>query len=217
MDPGGTSGFNPLTGGLAGVSGGVSGKTGPSGPDPVNLASGRESFNPPPDLTVYNPSGPSAVWQLSYSSDQALKIGAGYGSPGLSRGWINSYDLRVEGTLGSWGTLKLIYPNGATETLTPQLDGGGQPTGSLTTPQGAPYIAQGVAGSPAGTWQSITVTWKDQTKWVFSPFSSGVYALNQLTNRTGQGISFTWRSTDRALTQIADTGSSAGVVKLELR
>src|SRR6185369_7939394 len=103
-------------------------------------------------------------------SDRALSESVGYGSPGLSRGWVHNYDVSIQGTSGSWGTLKLIYPNGSSENLIPQLTGG-QPTGALTTVAGAPYIVSGVSGSPTGTWQSITITWKDQTKWKFTLLS----------------------------------------------
>jgi RHS repeat-associated protein len=211
-DPSGHSGFNPETGGLRSTSTSAGGRTGPQANDPVNLATGRETYTPESDLSIYNPSGPAVNWQRSYVADQALADSQGYGSPGLSRGWVHSYDLSIQGTSGSWGALKLIYPNGAQETLTPQLSGG-QPTGAFTTSAGVPYIVTGVAGTPTGTWQSVTVTWKDQTQWKFTLLSGTTYALTQLTNRTGQSLNFTWNSS-RALTQIADATSSAVLLSL---
>jgi len=192
-DPGKKSSFESVLGGLAQVSGGATGLFGSSAGDPVNLATGRESEVPAPDLTVYNPTGPAVIWQRSYISNQALAENTGYGSPGFSRGWVHNYDLRIQGTAGSWGALKLIYPNGASETLTPQLSGG-QPTGSFTTVAGAPYSVAGISGTPTGTWQSVTVTWKDQTKWKFTLLSGTTYALTQITNRTGQSLNLTWNS-----------------------
>ena len=41
---------------------------GPSAGDPVNLATGEEEYGLEPDITVYNPTGPSVVWQRSYRS-----------------------------------------------------------------------------------------------------------------------------------------------------
>jgi RHS repeat-associated protein len=204
--------LNPQAGGLSQATGGAAGKHGPQYPDPVNLTSGRESYMPEPDLAVYNSSGPAVVWQRSYSSDRALTAPTGYGSPGFSRGWVHGYDLSIQATSGSWGALKLVYPNGAIETLTPQLNGG-QPTGAFTTGSGTPYIVSGVSGSPTGVWQSVTITWKDQTKWKFTQLSGITYALNQLTNRTGQSLNFTWTSS-RALTQVTDATTSTVLLTL---
>ena len=212
-DPGCLTDLDPESGGSANARGGPAGASGPSWPDPVNLATGRETFAPPPDLRVYNPTGPSVVWGAHYFSDQALKPVAGYGSPGLTRGWVHNYDIRVQATAGSWGALTLHYPNGSTETLTPVLSGG-LPTGAFTTVAGAPYFVTGVSGSPTGTWQSITVTWKNQTKWKFTQHSgSTTYALTQITNRTGQSLNLTWNSS-RALTQVSDAGSSTVLLTL---
>ena len=122
MDPCLSRAFNPERGGLPTKL--VENGSGPSSGDPVNLATGRESYFTEPDLSIYNPSGPNVVWQRTYLSDQALAELSGHRSPGLTRGWVHNYDLRIDGTSGSWGALTLVYPNGATETLTPQLNGG---------------------------------------------------------------------------------------------
>lgn len=49
-------------------SGGDLAETGSSFGDPVNLATGEEEYTPAPDLIVYNPTGPSVVWQRLYNS-----------------------------------------------------------------------------------------------------------------------------------------------------
>lgn len=188
--------------------GGAGSTYGPSAGDPVNLASGRESYAPEPDITVYNPSGPRVSWQRSYQGYQAM---SGYGSPGLSPGWVHTFDLRIQTTPGAWGAVRLIYPNGAEEALEPLIDENGQPTGAFSRPTGAPYFARGVHGASAGDWQSITVTWKDQTEWRFTPFSVGTYVLSRLTNRVGRGVDFNWRS-DRALSSISDTVPGAALL-----
>lgn len=212
-DPGNLANFNPESGGTAYTSGGPAGSSGPSSPDPVNLATGRETFAQPPDLRVYNPTGPSAVWGAQYFADQALKPLSGYGSPGFTRGWVHNYDLRIQAPGGSWGALTLYYPNGSTETVTPVLSGG-VPTGAFTTVAGAPYIVTGISSSPTGTWQSVTITWKDQTKWKFTQHAgTTTYALTQITNRTGQSLNLSWNSS-RALTQVSDAGSSTVLLTL---
>jgi RHS repeat-associated protein len=212
-DPHGNGGFNPLNGAFSGASVSAAGSSGPSAGDPVNLANGRETYTPAADLTIYNPSGPSVVWQRSYLGYQALSGNMGYWSPGLARGWVHNFDVTIQGGIYSWAALKLIYPNGTSENLTPLLDANGQPTGVLTTPPGSPYLASGVPSATKAIWQSLTITWKDQTKWTFTRLSSGTYTLSQITNRTGQSINFNWRS-DRALSQITD--ASLGTVLLSM-
>lgn len=206
IDPACQNEFSPQAGGLAQASGGVAGVSGPSWPDPVNLATGRETYAHTPDLEIYNPAGPAVAWQRHFFGQQALVGISGYGSPGLSRGWTHNYDLYIQTVSGSWGAVTLNYPNGSKETLTPQLSSG-QPTGNFATVAGAPYLVTGVAGSSTGVWQSITVTWKDQTKWKFTQLSGTSYPLNQITNRTGQSLNISWNNT-RRLTQVADASTS---------
>ncbi|MEK6280581.1 MAG: Ig-like domain-containing protein [Acidobacteriota bacterium] len=213
IDPGNCDPINPQQGALSGVSGGVHGNNGPSDGDPVNLATGREIYAPQPDLTAYNPTGPNVVWRRSYLGYNALKGSTGYASPGLTTGWVHNYDITLTGTAGSWSPLTMTYPNGTIETLTPQLSGG-QPTGAFTTVAGAPYVASGVPFSYPGLWVSVTLTWKDQTKWTFNRIpSTSTYSLNQITNRTGQSLNFTWNSS-RALTQVSNAATGAVLLTL---
>ena len=213
VDPAGAVSFDPAQGGFRGISFGAGFRHAAKAGDPVSLTTGRESYVPAPDLSIYNPNGPSVVWRRAYLGYQALVGVTGYGSPGLARGWVHSYDVTLTATSGSWGVVKLNYPTGAVENLTPQLNGSGNPTGSFTTVAGAPYLVTGVAGSPTGTWQSITVTWHDQTKWKLTQFSGTTYALTQITNRTGQSLNLSW-NTARALTQVADAGTSSVLLTL---
>lgn len=213
MDPGDCNLPAPESGGLGGVSGGAAGESGPSAGDPVNLVSGRETYVPAPDLTVYNPTGPAVVWQRAYLGYQVLKGTTGVSSPGFSTGWVHNYDLSIQGTTGSWVPLTLSYPNGTNETLTPQLSGS-QPTGAFTTGAGVPYMVSGVVGTYPGHWQSLTITWKDQTKWIFNRIiGTPNYSLNQITNRTGQSLNLTWNSS-RALTQVSNAATGAVLLTL---
>jgi YD repeat-containing protein len=180
-----------------------SGGAGPSSASRVNLASGEYENTPPADLSVRNPKGPDVAFVRRYSSFLAKR---GYASPGLSLGWVHQYDIRVEGVLGSWGALSLVYPNGGRETLTPELVGG-QPTGRLVVPAGAPYCAAGTADSVVGRWQEIVVVHRDYSKWVFTPHSVGTgnlqtYRLVRIIDRAGNFISLSWFS-DGRLDQIA--------------
>lgn len=183
------------------------GSKGGSDGDPVNLATGAEVYAPEPDIKVYNPNGPGFSWRRIYHSYQALR---GYGSPGFSAGWSHPYDvtLQAASAAGTWGALGLVYANGGGDSLTPELDAGGRPTGVLFTRAGANYLARGVPGANAGEWESVTVTWKNQTEWRFTPHPSGLYTLERQTNRVGRGLGFTWNG-DRTLAQVSDTTSGA--------
>lgn len=186
--------------------------SGASSGDPVNLATGRESYTPESDLSVYNPAGPGVVWSRQYEGHNAL---AGYNSPGLSPGWVHPYDIRVTGpsSAGTWGALRLVYYNGAEESLTPQLGGDGQPTGAFAAPTGSTYFVTGVPGSSAGQWESITLTLKNPARWRFTQLSPGTYALTRVTNGVGRGIDLSWGA-GRTLSQISDSASGAVLLSL---
>lgn len=208
----GGGGSDPSGGGLAAPAVATGRASGPSSPDPVNLATGVEKYAPPADLTVYNPNGPQVSFQRAYFSDRAKM---GLASPGLSAGWAENYDITVQGPQlsGTWGAVTLTYPNGSQENLTPQLDGSGQPTGALSPPAGRPFLAQGQPGSTAGEWDSLTVTWKDQTQWVFTPFAGGGYVLSRITDRMGHSIDLAWNA-GRSLTAVTDAASNAVLLSL---
>jgi hypothetical protein len=159
---------------------------GQSGSDPVDLATGEHLYPGSPDIAVYNPYGPGVVYQRNFLS---LRAKDGYGSPGLSTGWVDGYDARMTPTgTGTWRSLVLTYPNGATETLAPALDDG-DPTGDFTVPTGSDYF---VTGTPSGTtdhWDSIVITFNDQTTWSFAEAGSDVYRLSRIGNRVGHYIS----------------------------
>ena len=59
---------------------------GPSCGDPVDLASGQESYDPSADLPVYNPSGPDVAFSRHYSTERANAFA---NSPGLPMGWYS--------------------------------------------------------------------------------------------------------------------------------
>ena len=156
------------------------------GPDPVDLATGEHIYIPCADIEVYNPNGPGLSYQRNFLSKVAKD---GYGSPGQSVGWVDTYDVRISANSpGTWGSLKLTYPNSATETLTPVLSGGA-PTGQFTGPLGAEYFAVGIASGTTGQWQLISLTFKDQTMWTLTPTTTDNYALTQITNRMGRWVS----------------------------
>jgi RHS repeat-associated protein len=85
---------------------------GPKSGDPVNLATGEEEYNPPADLTVYNPSGPAVTWQRSYRSLRPSDTS--YESDDFGIGWTQPYTMQVSDA-GSTQTLPQIPQAAATQ------------------------------------------------------------------------------------------------------
>ncbi|GBC94857.1 tRNA3(Ser)-specific nuclease WapA [bacterium HR16] len=215
FDPSGCPVPDPGDGGEPPGGGGSCGPVGAyplyaaSAGDPVNLAAGVEAYRPADDLVVYNPYGPRVVWRRHYYGGLAI---SNLYSPGLPVGWIHSYDVTLHRVANTWN-VTLIYPYGASEVLTAQLNAQGQPTGVLLPPSGTPYLVRGVPSGTPYVWQSVTVTWRDQTQWTFVPFNSSVYVLSLITNRVGRSLSFSWDA-QRRLTSVTETGT--GLVLLSL-
>ena len=153
------------------------GGCGASAGDPVDLASGQESYEPGADLTVYNPSGPDVAWSRHYSNDRAYSL---LGSAGLPVGWYHPYDIRLEAASygpTEWPTLFLVYPNGSRQTFnsenlyTPALDADGRVR--FVHPPGARFRLSAIPST--GTTKSyldVTITWADGTLWKFLPAPS---------------------------------------------
>lgn len=170
---------------------------GPSSGDPVDLTTQIEDYQPQPDLTVYNPSGPGVAFGREYRSDRAM---SGLSSPGFPDGWSHSYDVTVIPTNASaWTPLTLTFGNGARDTITPILDGNGVPTGSFSVANGTPFYASGVASGTTGHWTSLSLTWASQVVWQFTPNGSG-YVLSSVTDSLGHSISLTYDSFNRLQT-----------------
>jgi hypothetical protein len=159
------------------------GEAGPSSADCVNLASGVLENRPGPDLVAENFIGPSASYGRMY---RTLRAQNGYGSPGLSVGWVDSYDFQVTpASGGASGALQLIYPNGAIETWTPT--GTGTPQSFTVSTPGAPYLVTGWPGPQAGQWLQLMVTFADRSSWIFTPDNNTytTYRLTQLASLVG--------------------------------
>ncbi|MBS1700417.1 MAG: HNH endonuclease [Armatimonadetes bacterium] len=157
--------------------------------DPVNLALGFESYRPKPDVVVYNPVGPAAVFQRTYSEQSILQTES---STGLPLGWSHNYDVSAAYTTGSWGTVLLRFPGGSLVELDPVLSSG-NPTGSFTHPTGAPFTVVGVPSSTTvGEWDSLTIKWTDETVWTLSPPVGSSLRLSRIAVKTGQYLDLNW-------------------------
>jgi RHS repeat-associated protein len=165
---------------------------GPASIFSISLPHGVVDVNSGPDLVIDNPTGPSVSFERRYRT--ALAAG-NLSSPGLARGWTHNWDYRIVPLQSNaWGTLKLVYPNGASETLTPALDGSGNPTGAFASPTGAPYVASGIPGSNF-TWTSITLKQNGLSNQSFTiPLGDTVYRLSQEVSSNGRGVNLTYTS-----------------------
>ena len=170
---------------------------GPSSGDGVVLGSGVYENDPGPDAVARNPVGPSPVFSRAYRTWNAYN---GYASPGLPVGWTHNYDVTVKTANNTtWSALTLIYPDHASEVWTPVLTGGGAPTGAFNLPAKTPYIVTGVASTTTGLWNSLTITFKDESKWTFSsnPNTTNAYALTNIANLAGRSVGLYYDASSR--------------------
>lgn len=153
---------------------------GSGGGDPVDVATGQHAYFPGPDITVYNPYGPSVIFQRNYWSGLADN---GDYSPGLACGWVHNYDIRI---IAEDGAFSLRYSNGYEEDISMTSHSG---------PAGAPYYVTGVESTTPGQWDSITLTFTDQTQWVFTlaEGKTDLYLLKRIVNRMGRYITFEYK------------------------
>ncbi len=71
----------------------IASNSAPTSGDPVDLANLEEEYRPSPDLTVYNPIGPSVVWSREYDSLRGLDPTYEYDDLGM--GWTHPYNVGV--------------------------------------------------------------------------------------------------------------------------
>jgi YD repeat-containing protein len=171
------------------------------------LAAGTLDYLPAPDLFVHNGVGTDIIFGRCYRSERALH---GYGSPGLAEGWVDNYDIVVHSSKpDAWSALTLIYPTGAQEVWTPELDASHRPTGKFQTQGGVPYVVTGDPDRKTGLWKDITVEWKDQAQWIFMPSLDrpGVYVLRSIA-----GLVFLYDSAHR-LKSVHDVDSDTPLLR----
>jgi RHS repeat-associated protein len=147
---------------------------GPSSDVAVELPTGNLYVNPGPDLAAYNPVGPSVSYERSFRSDLAAARKSG---PGLPIGWDDNFDLKVQPAISSnWSTLRLLYPNTGVDLWEPVVGSDLSPLPDIVTTSGTPYLVTGVPMTPdpvdpsktRGKWESLTVTYKDQSSNTFT-------------------------------------------------
>ena len=199
---------------------------GPSGLFSINLPYGVVDASGEADIVMDNPFGGAVVFQRFYRT--ALASG-NLSSPGLPAGWTHNWDIKmIPLTPNAWGTIQLVYPNGASEPLIPNVTvvqplptavpglipppPPPQP-GSFQVPVGAPYTVTGVQDpNNVGKWTSITIWHNGQAKEVFTmDAGDSVYRLHTVVNGFGSTLNLTYNNTRLARIK---TASATGVTDL---
>jgi len=182
------------------------GGTGPSSADSVDLATGAYNNDPDPDIVAVNPFGPDAEFTRLYRSKL---VETGIGSVGLSVGWVHNYDVKIVRDDAGWGDLRLVFPDGAADTLRPVIENN-VPTG-VFTPMGGSYVVTGETSGTPGLWNWIRIMFPDETKWEFTSAAGSPYRLRKISDIQGNSI-YVNRNADTSLQSIST--DSAGVNKL---
>lgn len=164
--------------------------------DPVNLATGQETYTANEGISVYNPKGPSVAFKPSYFS-LANTTPNGFGS-----GWTHPYNLRIllGSTTSTSGTL--LLPNSGRVAF--------NFSAYLSTFGSGPYPCGGgnglnfkleayYNGAAPHNVTSIVLTYPNRTSWTFTQLTptggggTGVaYYPTRITDRAGNYITLNW-------------------------
>lgn len=185
---------------------------GPSSAFSADLAHGVVTVEPCVDLLAANPTGPDALFIRTYRTTLAQ---GNLSSPGLPPGWTHNWDFRlVPSDPASWAPLTLVYPSGATETLSPVLSGG-TPTGAFAVPTAAPYVVTGSPSGTTGVWTSITFQYNGLAKDIYGLAPGDTcYRLTTQIGSNGQPVNLTYSSGQ--LTQIDNASGGSPTMELSL-
>jgi RHS repeat-associated protein len=206
------------------------GPFGASAGDPVNLATGEEEYTPSPDLVVYNPLGPSVVWERMYNSLRGpYALPYSYqNTPDFGVGWSHPYNVGVyatgphiappQGAVSPNTTLQamnyVVFANGSRVQAKPSTAG----PPSASTPRIVCSVAGGVALLVEWDYDSTTggnyfkVTFPDRSVWQTVEAPSGTvpswYPVGREYDRVGNFITLQY-GTNGALNAIVDKNGSA--------
>jgi len=187
--------------------------------DPVNLATGEEEYTPSPDLVVYNPHGPSVVWQRTYNSLRGENA-VPYEYDDFGTGWSQSYNVGVYDsnlpslTSGTSYTKYIMLPNGSRIPFTARAVPNSTPASAPTSTPSARVFCDVQAGAPylvewdydsSSSYGHYTITMPNRTKWTTTPAQQSIarsqyvaqssqyfYFLAQITDRNGNSINFNY-------------------------
>ena len=174
--------------------------SGPSGQDPVNLATGEEILQPPDDLVVYNPYGPPVRWgricnTMRLAGDGYADGDVTYQCNDFGVGWSQHYNVGVyDPTAGTVGRKFVIEESGA-ETLfvASSAPSAAQPRVPCAVQSGAPMLVEwDYDSSTGGTY--YTITFANRTQWVTTGLIPGFTccALAAIRDRMGNALYFNY-------------------------
>ena len=182
-------------------------QAGSSAGDPVNLATGEEEYQPAPDLTVYNPVGPSVAWQRVYNSLRGSSLSIqDYGS-----GWSDKYNMYVydpalttsNPQLPPGGSAILSF-SGSDAPLAPSNVEFDDPLGRISSSGYLTYIGGGLYSLQPSYYLGLGTNYEARTTLAGSPASQtfdivsssrfpAVAAPTGLTATAGSGrVALTW-------------------------
>ena len=171
------------------------GQPGPSGGDPVNLATGEEEYTPDPDLHVYNPHGPAITWQRVYGSLRGSFFSSATEFNDFGSSWSQTYNVGVyDPTQGGTGTKYVFYANGSRDTFSaPSVPSAANPVVACTTTPGEPILVEWDfdAKRPGGFYR---ITFYNRTQWVTTAYDGavGCCLLSQIVDRNGNALKFNY-------------------------
>jgi len=192
----------------------------------VDLATGEyeHSYS---DLFVYNPIGPSVVWQRLYGSLRGYATA--YENSDLGANWSHNYNIGVtevyNGVLGPSGP---DSGTNGTYTITLLLPNGAQVSGTTTSP---PTSSNHQISVPLSGGVPMTMTWNydtgngssyfiithpDRTQWITKDLTTSPgnnwFPLGKIIDRNGNYVTLNYTSPSHGyplLTSIADSNGSA--------
>ena len=207
----------------------------------MNLSTGEEEYKPAPDLTVYNPHGPSVVWQRVYNSLRGQNTFP-YEYDDFGNSWSQTYNVGVwdpsYGGTGSGNTKYVLMPNGGRVPFTaPSVPTASSPKVACAVQAGAAMLVEWDydASSPIGHY---TITMADRTRWITTTeqastvylgaydaqYGVSYYQLAQIVDRNGNAInfnyvpspngSFAWASGYPLLSTITDAGTGLALLTI---
>ncbi len=167
----------------------------------VNLSMGQEDHNPVPDLTVYNPHGPSVMWSRRYQSLRGNGQGYNQGDPAyqcndFGPGWTQTYNVGVVDSSGGTaaGVKSIFFENGGRDAfIAPAVPSSINPVVHCASQRpGTPMLLDwNYDGSTGGHY---TVTFQDRTKWVTGSLIAAIncYPLARIVDRNGHALTFNY-------------------------
>jgi len=193
----------------------------PSSGDPVNLATGQENLAPPPDLVVYNPTGPSVSLSRIYGSQRDINDNAWNGYD-FALPWSQSYDMTIfdnnvrdlpEAPQDVYTTVSTTGHDAPSGSASWEVDYNGTELTNSSSPGGWSVPDGTSSGIPVKPPSGTIVSYNYEVRWKASGSSYsgtfGVPASGTITEGAGGYLSCTTTSTVPSNTWVISYGGTA--------